>query len=558
MKTRIGIFLPTLLALLGQATEVQAVPSAFTSTCGAITIDNTSPSTLLRDSEDCKLIWVLPPNSGVAKVTQFTPSANLGMCTQVKKTQNLSSQLMDRMNQTSLEIERMQPNLERAYSSVAEAKKKVYDLSMKQEIKQMREIEDRIAQMETRIDVLVEKIAACDENCDDLRKEHRDLRDERRVLTDDLRKLRSDNIASVRLYERAKANLESAESEVESVTAILDKIQERQARYQSSLQDMLLYYSRLEGGFAHMDYNTGWDDAVRTLTDRYGSQYQFQKVPTKDARIFANIVGAANENTYLSSMPAILDYSIAGLKFQPFGEERTAELSALPGHLGGSIRLSLMGACPLYYANFLTSPDLRPAGEIPQDYGFAISASYKYASAFKMKMTASYNLYKFYEKIAESSSSGGLFSRRQSNTITENRLDRDTFHIDWNVEDPDSLYTEEKRHEIASAIKTELIGRVLGEMAQPAFTKMPDISASVPMPSETGAIVLAKGLQETCGYVSTWCTAGAWVLRGLDAIFGSSSASSTYRSTHDRTATETWSSLSSKWSTGATVFTAIK
>jgi hypothetical protein len=165
-------------------------------------------------------------------------------------------------------------------------------------------------------------------------------------------------------------------------------------------------------------------------------------------------------------------------------------------------------------------------------------------------------LYQFYEKIVSSSSSGGLFSSHTATSIAETKLDHDTFNIDWNVEDPNSKYDEDTREQVAKDLKLDLIGRVLGTMAQPTFENVPMPSA--PTQQGHGAVVLANGLQNTCGMVNIWCTAGSWVLRGLDAIFGSNSATNSFRSTWDRTATETWNSTTTRWNTGATLFTNLK
>lgn len=556
MKSLSTITVALGLAALSFAGEASAAPGAFGSKCGALTINNDTPATLLRDTEDCSLVWVLPPNAGKTQLTGFTPSANLGMCKEVKTAQGASERVLQRMDATQKEVDELQPQYDAANKRVVDATAKVHDLLQKAELKQLNDMETAQAAVEDKLQAVSDKMDGCDKNCDALSDEYKQLSKQRQDLASAVGKLRSKYLASVRQYDQAKAELNAAEEERNDVGAGLQAIYAKQSQFHKDLLDLLVFYSRIEGGYAHLDYDTQWDDAVARLTKEYNGQYQFRKVPTKDARIFANLVGAGDQATYLSSMPSLLDYSINGLKFQPFGEERQPEMSSLPSHFSGTLRLSLMGGCPLYYKDYLTSNELQPSGTAPDSWNFAISTTYKYPAAYKMKMTASYNLYQFYQKIVESSSSGGLFSSHTATSIAETKLDHDTFSIDWTVEDPDSKYDEETRQQIAKELKLDLIGRVLGTMAQPTFENVP--MPSVPQQQGHGAVVLANGLQSTCGMVNVWCTAGSWVLRGLDAIFGSNSATNTFRSTWDRTATETWNSDTTKWNTGATLFTNLK
>lgn len=551
MKPTMNLGVTALVALM--PIMANAAPSAFVSKCGALTIKNETKSTLIRDNEDCKLIWVLPPTAGKTELTGYSPTGNLGMCSEVKDAQGMSARVMKRMEETSKDIDKLNDEFKAASEKVVKAKAKVNAELQKPEIQQMNDALTRMESIDARIDAVAKQLESCNEGCESLKAEYKDLGKQRQQLHADIRKMRQTYIASVRAYEKVKAELASAEEEAASVGKGVDEIMARQSKYHKQLLDLLLFYSRIEGGHAHLDYNTGWDEAVLALTQKFGNEYQFRKVATQEVRVFANLIGAADQDTYLSSMPAILDYSIQGVKYQPFGKDQQPEFSSLTSQLVGNIRMSLMGGCPLYYKDFLNSKELKPS-DLPQSYNFAITATYKYPAAYRFKMTASYNLYKFYEKIVNSSSSGGFFSSRTSTSISENKIDRDTFHIDWQIEDPNSIYNEKLRQEIASDIKKDLIGRVLGTMAQPVFDNVPQMPVSQPAHGEHGAIVLANGLNSTCGAVNVYCQAGVWVLRGLDAIFGSNSASQSYRATHDRTATDIWSADTVKWNTGATAF----
>lgn len=55
---------------------ILAVPSAFISKCGALDIDNKTTSTLLRDHENCKTAWVLPPSFGLVNISGYMANGN--------------------------------------------------------------------------------------------------------------------------------------------------------------------------------------------------------------------------------------------------------------------------------------------------------------------------------------------------------------------------------------------------------------------------------------------------------------------------------------------------
>jgi hypothetical protein len=59
-------------------------------------------------------------------------------------------------------------------------------------------------------------------------------------------------------------------------------------------------------------------------------------------------------------------------------------------------------------------------------------------------------------------------------------------------------------------------------------------------PPQHGAVVVADDLMKACPG-NVYCVAGSFILQGLDAIFGSSSTSSSYTQIQDIDLQETWS-----------------
>ncbi|MBL6991599.1 MAG: hypothetical protein ISR65_17575 [Bacteriovoracaceae bacterium] len=540
------------LSLLTLSKLTMAVPSAFTNNCGALDIVNDTTSTVLRDNEDCSTAWVLPPTYGLTSLTGYTPNGNLGFCQEIKDIQGVLRSLVARMAKIYKEIEGLKEEYTEKEKKYLEAKSAVHLVERSLEYQEISDLDDKIVELQEDIDELMDQRLSCVENCGYIRDEMSEKKEERRNLKKRLLNLKREYFETVREHRKAQARLDSAQFALNNIETSIQLRSDKTTKLKTTLQQWLAFYSKLEGGTAHLDYDTGWTQNTINLNEKYDGRYQFKQVATRNARINANFVGAGDKDTYLSSMPAILDYVIDGIKFTPWGDNEHVEHTALPSRLAGSVRLSLMGGCPMYYKNFLESENLVRDETLNKKMDFALSSTYEYPAAFKFKVTAKYNLYKFYEKIATSSSRGGFFSRKHYKSIVENKIDKDAFTIDWQLED--ESYSKEEKEEIRKSLKSDLIARVLGTMATPIYSTAPSVYTYTPMQTRSGAIVVAQGINQTCGYFSIYCRGAYWVLRGLDAIWGSSRAESRYRSTHDRTAEETWSTSEAKWRAAATGF----
>lgn len=532
-----------------------AIPSAFVSKCGALDIENNTSSTVIRDNENCRIAWVLPPTFGVINFTGFLPNGNLGLCQEVKDVQRMSSNILTRIEKLQGAIDELVTEKKQRKQEVLDAKKILYDIERAPEYQEILALEDQLVVLEKRIEDLIEKVAQCTRDCAALREELREKRQERLSIKEKIIDLKHDYFDLVRRHRVAKARLESAEESYKRVGDEIETISDNQVKLRSTLQNWLLFYSKIEGGTAYINYDTQWTENTKKLNERYRNKYQFKQVPTRNTRINANFIGAGDRESYLSSMPAVLDYAINGIKFTPWGEQGAIEQTAMPSKISGSVRLSLMGGCPMYYRNFLESDTLVRDDTASPRINFSLGATYEYPAAFKFNVTAKYNLYKLYEKVVESSSEGGFFSREQFTETIENNTEGDTFEINWHLEDDSFSYQE--KQEITKALKADLVGRVLAAMATPVFSGSHMLDGVVPISTETGALVLAEGINATCGYFNLYCQGAVWVLRSLNAAFGSSTAESTFKSHHDYVAEESWSISEARWRAAATGFVGI-
>ena len=162
---------------------------------------------------------------------------------------------------------------------------------------------------------------------------------------------------------------------------------------EDSLNDAYKQYGQLEGGIANISYQTGWQQNLEKLKSDNTSD-TFVYAPTSNAIYYVSYPGGGStESDYLASIPALLSYSVNGVGYVPWGSGNTTQnMSAMTDTLAATLRLSLAGACPVLHPDKFDVP--KSDAGIPL---FNISASYNYAAAYRRNITATYNLYKFYE-----------------------------------------------------------------------------------------------------------------------------------------------------------------
>lgn len=536
--------------------NVYAAPSAFEAKkCGKLEIENTTSSTVVRDHEDCTKVWVMPPDMGVTKTKHFRRSANLGFCAEMKDLQKTSHAISKKIADLNDQIDENTPEIEKAQKRVENARTTLARYATSSEVKTFRELLEEKEDNEARLSEIEDKLDGCMESCDALNANYNDLRVEKRRLNNEMRILRRNNRVAIRNYERAKTKLDGELENLVYQEDFVLKIAERKKKLHTLVNELYKNFATIEGGSVSLDYDLQWTQNVVQLEEKYG-QYNFSKVPTKEARLNANFIGASDRDSYLRTLPVLLDYSIAGFKYLPYGESVTHDIVSIPNKLQGDLRLSLIGGCPYYYKNFLdsdsSSNNLQADDNLNQkEYSYGLSMSYLYPAVYRFELEARYNLYKFYKKVVKSGSSGGLFSSRSWKKVNETKIDKDIFEIDWL--DEAGQYTTEEKTQIQNTVKAELTARVLQNMGQQAGSRPGPLVAINTFNPGPGALVLAQGLNETCGW-NFYCKAGSWVLKGLTSIFGGSRAEASFQSTHDSTAIEKWNHEEVKFRAGMSSF----
>ena len=105
-------------------------------------------------------------------------------------------------------------------------------------------------------------------------------------------------------------------------------------------------------------------------------------------------------------------------------------------------------------------------------------------------------MYKMFEKIVSSGSSGGFFSSRSWTSVEERNFFRDSFSINWTEQDPENTVTEEQRLNVEHDMRAHILERLASLALPTAPNRDAIIQAGQPPPH--GAVVVAGSLMTAC------------------------------------------------------------
>jgi hypothetical protein len=515
--------------LVSLSTPAFAVPTLYPRAGNRLPeVQNRTNAVVIADSADRNQLWVLPPLKGQTQLSGVFAGANVGFCREMTFLQSAGVRLAQRVEANSLELETTYaPELE----SLRQQKR---DLLVESETFYANPIADAIRDLSDAIedaDMRTEDLRAQRDACgssqceDEITDEIDAINEQRKADRAELADLRRQHREEYTQHTRLKRQADAVELALDDIEALVGRKLAAILKTKNMLNDMFAQYAKLEGGFGNFSFQSGWQDAVATIRDANPS-FHVQPVATHDARLYTTLVPGTDSPNYLESLPIVLNYSVAGRDYNP--NNPVQSLASFPESIGSNARLSLVGMCPIQFPE--DWPMKRQDG-VPL---FGLTATYSYDSAFKTTAVATYNLHKIYEYYKKVETRGGFFS--SSTKVTEWKNESGSPVIEVTVTDESGLSNDE-----INAIKEEVATLLLQDVLMAMGVPAPGGDGLNPItPPPTGATVLANGLNATCGW-SIWCVGGGWILRGLQAIFGGSSAEASYKSTFDVEASRTYS-----------------
>ncbi len=514
-------------ALLG-ANLAHATPTLYPTDMNLLSrLVNPTTSGLVADDNDVRKVYVLPPNEAVAEVRGLhTLSANVGFCGEVSDLQQYSRSVLAQIKELNDRRDDYKIEVDKAFEKLKTARIEAEKIIADKRLQPLVDLDNQIKDMQDRLTELYASSQTCKVNCGSVENEIRGTQDALRNAQKDRRTLAQQNAQDVRAYDKKKAEATAFEQNYRDIAQRFNQAKQDLMSIRSEFQGMYSAFAKMEGGRAALVYNSNWDQNLETLRVN-NPDFQFEKISTEKATLFASL-------TSVKDIPAdltVLAYELPGVHKDNYMDLQ----SAFPSSISSNLVLSLIGVCPMLHPE---SFDVSPGyGADKMAYGLTIT--YEFPATMKVQATAKYNMYKMYQKIVSSGSSGGFFSSRSWTKVEEHNFFKDSFRIEWETQDPKNEVSEEQRLTIESEMRARIMERIANLALPSAPNRDQIIAASAPPPH--GAVVVANSLMTACPG-NIYCVAGSLILQGLDSIFGSSQSTASYLQTQDFEATETWSS----------------
>ena len=522
MKTKILLTLTGLLAHI----NAHAVPTIYpTSATYLSSISNTTNSNLVADDADQRVIWVMPPSSATSTVSGLhTITANVGFCREMSDMQGFSRDLAAKMKKLRMQQADSISTIDDLNTKLSKARAEMAESVVVGKLLEISDLDNRLAEIEIQIENLNDKLSDCTQNCKTMRAQLQELRTEKLEVSKSRRTLASSRSKELNSYEKKKAVVEALKEDIEDKTESWGKLNSKLIMAKNDFISMYSAFGNMEGARAGISFKSNWRQNVDELRQA-NPNFDFKQILTQNAVISTNIISGET----IPSGGAILGYEIPGSRSNGSITQPT-----YPEDLSGNVRLSLIGTCPVLHPELF---DINlPNSSDEMKYGMTVS--YEFPTSFVTDATATYNMHKMYQKVASSGSRGGFFSSRSWTSVEERNFFKDSFVVTWTEQDSANSLTDEQKADLEKDMRNDIFSR-LAVIGLPSVASAGAL-ATPPALSKTGSVVISDSLMKTCPG-NLYCVGAAVTMDILQAIFGSSSSSSTYTNIQDMDLEERWS-----------------
>ncbi len=474
-------------------------------------ITNNTNSNLVADEEDAHTVWVLPPNTAEASAGPLTgKTAGMGFCREMSDIVKYNADLTADMAEVMKQRKEAQGELNKKLELADKLNQEAESFATSANLMALIELDNRIIDAEARLSEIYKALETCTTDCRVISDEARELNSAKRDLLRDRRELARQHSADVRRYDRLKAQVAAAAGSYKNAKLAYKELEKELSDLKTQFTAIFDSYSKREGARTNLNYVSSWEVNITQLrADNPG--INFSQMKTKNV-----LLTPAVKNSQLQAGESIIRLEIPGVI-----ENDIVRYADYPASLTATTVLSLYGACPIEHPDYFDM-------EKNSATTFGLVITYDYETVFDVKATAVYNMYKMYQKIVASSSDGGLFSSRTSTSVEEKNVFQDSFVVEW--DDRENTVSKEDRQQLSN----DMHDSVMLRLATLALPNSPQTAGILPalQPGQHGAIVLAEGLTKMCGF-NIYCQGGAIALNVLDAIFGSSSSTTSYTNIQD-------------------------
>ncbi len=520
---RVHTFL-CLMTLVFLGVKAHAVPTLYPDTVNT-SVRNTTTSSILQDSVDSRLFYVLPPQNVVAQATGLqAATANIGFCREIAQIQTYSLKTAKMIDET---IGQMSDLKNESVAQRADIQKKMAELSLYTSANNLIDLsllDQNLDKQQQRLADLYEKSKSCKIECDSILKDIQSTL----ALSQELIRRRTDiiviHVNEAREYEKRKSYLESLNQQYDLNMKRLSDFNKLILSLKQDFDGMYSAHSQREGAQAQFDYNSGWTQNVSML-QMTNPSYRFQKITTRNAMI------RADGYQKLASLPqgSVLSFSFSGMD-----AKGTIALPSYPESLSGLVTLNLLAVCPMLYPESFGLDRSHPSVD-PSKMKYGLTVTFDYPVEAKYDLEIQYNMYKMYWSFQAAGADNSFFNPSTWSISKEETLFNDSFKTTWFTNSEQALMTSDQKKSIESDLRRQMLTRLAQQLAMKSSRNLND-TFEVPL---SGAVVLSNGLAAKCSF-SYICQGASLGFSVLASIFGSSQASQEYLQTINVTQTERW------------------
>lgn len=490
-------------------------------------LQNPTDSSLLFDSIDPSRIYVLPPANEVSRVNGLhSLNANVGFCGEIAKLQKYNSDIVDRLHSLFGKYTQNMLDVRVSASNIRAMERLASLIAAQNNLNELAALDQSIGSYNERLDALYVQIKNCSQNCDLIKSDIESMQ----KFRDELMQKRQDFLAAhlkgVQDYERYKAEADAAAEKTEALRQQTKQSYQDLMDVYNDFNHMFAAYALREGGRVSISFLSHWSENIHKL-QLANSGLKFEKIAVVNAQMRTN----GYTPNKLETEGALISFEISGARAN--GE--VLSFGAYPESFSGNATLNLLGVCPLLHPD---QYDI-PAPSSTEQMHYNMMVSYQYPAAFSYDVTVRYNLYRMAKAVHEAGTSGGFFSTSNWDDSYEEQIMKDSFQVDWHVQDARQLLTEIQKQKIAADLRHQIMSRLAMNMIMNKVPQATPVHYSED--PKTGARILAGSLKEICPQSIT-CRAASMAFDILQSVFGSSSAESTIQQTYNVDMTEKYSS----------------
>lgn len=492
---------------------------------------NQTNSNLVADNVQPMKVYVMPPNSAKAVMQKqlFLRTANLGFCSEMKDLQGYTRNVSKEIANYEKRISGKKAAADEVNAKLSVARQNLAKYAIENNITELEDLDIELAELNNLIKEKTESLKDCASDCEELRVQIYDHNTNHASALKRRRELARKFTSAMAAYEKRKKSVEGFEDDLRAANKSWQTLEDDLSSVRTTLFNLYKDLGSLEGGRAAITYTSSWDDNIEKLRV-LNPGYEFEKIQTKDSVFMTDIA----DLSHVPSATAVMAYKISACTN---GEKGRCETSTYPDSFSGSVVLSTVGACPIEHPDYFDL-DLSQENSAEQ-MNFGMTVAYDYPTAMTVKATATYNMYKMYQKIVSSGRSGGFFKSKSWNSVTEKTFFRDSYSVNWDEQDREASISEARKIELEQEMRNAIFDRLakigLPAVANPGALVTPLVPAS-------GATVLGNELanNRAC-QTNVYCTAASIGVKLLNAIFGGGSSSSSYTNIQDVDMKDVWS-----------------